>query len=258
MGTRGPALRRPGSGPRSCQQRARAVEHHGWPRGAAGLSAPRTPHPAPDPPPRVPALHAALSSLLQPNRPRGTEFRPTSGRARDPPLLGNSGGVSGTTGHPDPGHADPNGSLGGPRPPSPVWHLPVLPTQVPARLAGVRVCACACVRVLAYVPSDWIAMTDNPSIVWSLFLAVAALQIPSLRRQKLAVSMSVIRRGRSVSFPNMMWQSRRYSADKLHQRANILRSFLFFFFLISFLFLWLLFPFFLAMQVIPQPHDITF
>lgn len=79
-------------------------------------------------------------------------------------------------------------------------------------------------------------MTDNPSIVWSLFLAVAALQIPSLRRQKLAVSMSVIRRGRSVSFPNMMWQSRRYSADKLHQRANILRSFLFFFFFFKFLF----------------------
>lgn len=147
MGTRGPALRRRGSGPRSCQQRARAVEHHGWPRGAAGLSAPRTPHPAPDPPPRVPALRAAPSSLLQPNRPRGTEFRPTSGRARDPPLLGNSGGVSGTTGHPDPGHADPNRSLGGPRPPSPVWHLPVLPTQVPARLAGVRVCVCACSRL---------------------------------------------------------------------------------------------------------------
>lgn len=103
-------------------------------------------------------------------------------------------------------------------------------------------------------------MTDNPSIVWSLFLAVAALQIPSLRRQNLAVSMSVIRRGRSVSFANMMWQSRRYSAGKLHQRANILRSFLFFVFvfLISFLFLWLLFPFFLAMQAIPQPHDITF
>lgn len=77
-------------------------------------------------------------------------------------------------------------------------------------------------------------MTDNPSIVWSLFLAVAALQIPSLRRQKLAVSMSVIRRGRSVSFPNMMWQSRRYSADKLHQRANILRSFLFFGFFLNF------------------------
>lgn len=77
-------------------------------------------------------------------------------------------------------------------------------------------------------------MTDNPSIVWSLFLAVAALQISSLRRQKLAVSMLVIRRGRSVSFPNMMWQSRRYSADKLHQRANILRSFLFFVFFFNF------------------------
>lgn len=89
-------------------------------------------------------------------------------------------------------------------------------------------------------------MTDNPSIVWSLFLAVAALQIPSLRRQKLAVSMSVIRRGRSVSFPNMMWQSRRYSADKLHQRANILRSFLFFvfFFLNFFSFLMASFSFF--------------
>lgn len=144
----------PRPGPQTPRQRASLLPAEGArggaPRMAAwSLRAVRTPHsaPRPGPPPRVPALRAAPSSLLQPNRPRGTEFRPTSGRARDPPLLGNSGGVSGTTGHPDPGHADPNRSLGGPRPPSPVWHLPVLPTQVPARLAGVRVCVCACSRL---------------------------------------------------------------------------------------------------------------
>lgn len=137
----------PRPGPQTPRQRASLLPAEGARGGAPRMAARsrravRTPHPAPDPPPRVPALRAAPSSLLQPNRPRGTEFRPTSGRARDPPLRGVRD--NGT-----PGSGTRRSKQEPRRAATPI---PGVAPARPPHPGPCAACRCACVRVRVFSP----------------------------------------------------------------------------------------------------------
>lgn len=146
MGTRGPALRRPGSGPRSCQQRARAVEHHGWPRRAAGLSAPRTPHPAADPPLGSPHCARRRAHCCSPTARAGLCSDPHPGERAIRPCWVTWAGCRGQR---DTRIRDTQIQTGASAGRDPHPRCGTCPSSPPRSLRGLQVCVCACAHVLA-------------------------------------------------------------------------------------------------------------